>query len=121
MARKPNPLLLDFLDKTIDLPEVDWETVPAGVNPEVVWEGYDEGVEGWVPVWFPTFDTVSGKSYGEFERASLFNEELERILIAMHRWPPWGSTLHKKHTMAFVLLQLYCELMQLCPRIECLR
>jgi hypothetical protein len=33
MVRKPNPLLVEFLDKNISLPNLDWETVPSGVNP----------------------------------------------------------------------------------------
>lgn len=54
MARKPNLLLEEFLDKSVPLPEIYWETVPLGIDPFVVWEGYDEGVEGWVPIWFPS-------------------------------------------------------------------
>ena len=69
MARKPNPLLLEFLDQDLPLPEINWETVPFGVNPRDAWEMFDENVEGWVPIWFPTGDLCSGKSFGEFERA----------------------------------------------------
>ncbi|NLI83541.1 MAG: hypothetical protein GX443_17945 [Deltaproteobacteria bacterium] len=118
MGREPNPLLAEFLDASIPLPEVDWETVPPGVNPREVWEGYDECVEGWVPLWYPAFDSVTGRTYGEYERAHLFNGELERILSAMNRWPLWGSPRQKKHTVAFALLQLYCEVCCLCPRME---
>ena len=117
MSRKPNILLTDFLDGSIPLPDLDWDTVPMGVDPSVVWEGYDEGVEGWVPVWFPAHDPVSGRSYGEFERASLFDKELVRILMAMHRWPLWGTPRLKKHAAAIALLQLYCEVMNLCERV----
>jgi hypothetical protein len=42
MVRKPNPLLIEFLDKNIPLPPIDWETVPPGVNPMDAWEMYDE-------------------------------------------------------------------------------
>jgi hypothetical protein len=117
MARKPNHLLEDFLDKNLSLPTVDWETVPPGVDPGLVWEGYDEGIEGWVPVWFPAHDPVNGRSYGEFERAHLFNEDLERILKTMHRWPLWGSPAQQKHTVAIALLQLFCEVGGLCARV----
>ena len=117
MSRKPNPLLEDFLDRTLSLPEVYWETLPFGVNPFEVWEGYDEGVEGWVPIWFPSHNAVDGKSYGEFERASLFDEALERILRAMHRWPLWGTPTMNKHAVAIALLQLYCEIQNLCERV----
>jgi len=121
MARQPNPLLKEFLDPSIPLPDLAWETIPAGVDPEEVWEGYDECVEGWVPIWFPSFDALSGRSYGEFERSCLFNDDLERILSVMHRFPLWGSPKQKKHAAAIAMLQLYCELMQLCPRVECFR
>jgi hypothetical protein len=117
MARKPNPLLNEFLDKNIDMPEINWGTVPPDVNPADAWDMYDETVEGWVPVWFPTFDPESGRSYSEFERAHLFNESLERILKAMKRWPLWGSPRQKKHAVAFVLLQLYCETRGRCPKV----
>ncbi len=117
MARRPNPLLAEFLDPGLPLPVIHWETVPPGVNPMMVWEGYDEGVEGWVPIWFPTHDPISGRSYGEFERAHLFNEDLVRILMAMHRWPLWGSATQKKHAVAIALLQLFCEVGSLCARV----
>ena len=117
MARRPNPLLADFLDKSLPLPALHWETIPAGVNPWLVWEGYDEGIEGWVPVWFPTHDPIGGRSYGEFERAYLFNEDLERILKTMHRWPLWGSPTQKKHAVAIAMLQLFCEVGGFCARV----
>lgn len=117
MGRKPNPLLCEFLDQDLSLPKIHWETVPPGVNPTDVWDGFDECVEGWVPIWFPTVDFRSGRSYGEFERAYLFNEDLERILRAMNRWPLWGTSTQKKHAVAFALLQLYCEVRSLCPRV----
>lgn len=110
MARKPNPLLEEFFDTNLPLPVVHWETIPPGVDPWFVWDGYDESVEGWVPVWFPTHEPISDRSYGEFERATLFNEELERVLKAMHRWPLWGSPTQKKHASAIALLQLFCEI-----------
>jgi len=109
MGRKPNPLLKDFLNLTLPLPAVHWETVPAGVNPEEAWDRFDENVEGWVPVWFPIGDSCTGRSYGEFERAFLFNERLEEILSTMHRWPLWGSGRERKRAVAFALLHLYCE------------
>jgi hypothetical protein len=28
MSRKPNPLLKEFLEDSLTLPEIDWETVP---------------------------------------------------------------------------------------------
>lgn len=117
MPRKPNPLLNEFLDKSIDMPEIDWETVPPDVNPADAWDMYDETVEGWVPVWFPTFGPGGGRSYGEFERAHLFNESLERILKAMKRWPLWGSPSQKKYAVAVALLQLYCEIRGRCPKV----
>ena len=117
MSRKPNTLLTEFLDKSIPLPTIDWETVPPGVKPADAWEAYDEGVEGWVPIWFPSVDHKTGKSYDEFERAFLFNEGLERILKAMNRWPLWGSPTQKKKAAAFALLQLFCEVNTLCPRV----
>jgi hypothetical protein len=117
MSRKPNTLLLEFLDKDLPLPEIAWETVPVGVNPWDAWEGYDENVEGWVFIWFPTHEPVSGRSYGEFERSHLFNEEMERVLRAMHRWPLWGNARQKKHAVAIALLQMYCELAGLCARV----
>ena len=117
MGRKPNPLLNEFLDKSLPLPTIDWETVPPRVNPKDVWEALDENVEGWVPIWFPTGDPESGRSYEEFERAYFFNESLERILRAMNRWPLWGSSTHKKHAIAFALLQLFCEVRSFCPKV----
>ena len=63
MSRKPNSLLTEFLDKSIPLPTIDWETVPPGVKIADAWEAYDEGVEGWVPIWFPSIDHKTGKSY----------------------------------------------------------
>jgi hypothetical protein len=116
MSRRPNPLLEDFLDKDLPLPALHWETIPPGVNPWFVWECYDECIEGWVPIWFPAHESVSGRSYGEFERAHLFNENLERILKTMHRWPLWGSPTQKKHSVAIALLQLFCEVAGLCAR-----
>ena len=91
MIRKPNPLLIEFLDKDLPLPSVHWETVPPGVNLSDVWDAYDENIQGWVFAWFPTGDPRTGVAYGEFERACLFNDNLERILKVMHRWPLWGS------------------------------
>lgn len=117
MGRRPNPLLKEFLDHDLSFPPIHWETVPPGVKPWEVWEGYDEGVEGWVPVWYPIGDPVTGKSYREFERAYFFNEDLERILRAMHRWPLWGSPKQKKHAVAIALLHLFCEVMGLCLRV----
>ena len=117
MVRKPNPLLIEFLDKDLPLPDIHWGTVPPGVNLADAWEMYDETVEGWVPVWFPTIDRGTGRSYGEFERAILFNDNLERILKAMNRWPLWGSPTQKKKAAAFALLQLFCETRVLCPKV----
>ena len=117
MIRKPNPLLIEFLDKSLPLPLVHWETVPPGVVLSDVWDAYDENVHGWVFAWFPTGDPRTGISYGEFERACLFNDNLERILKAMHRWPLWGAPVQKKHSVAFALLQLFCETRALCPKV----
>jgi hypothetical protein len=117
MLRRPNPLLKEFLNKSIPFPEIHWETVPPDVNPWDVWNGYDDTVEGWVPIWFPDVDIVNGRSYGEFERSCLFNDELERILRAMHRWPLWGNENQKKETVAYALLQMYCEVRGYCSKI----
>jgi hypothetical protein len=117
MARKPNTLLSEFLDSNLSLPSIHWETVPPGVNPSDAWEMFDENVEGWVPIWFPEGDPKSGMSYSEFERAYFFNQNLERILKAMNRWPLWGSSTQKKHAVAFALLQLFCEGRSLCPKV----
>jgi hypothetical protein len=117
MGRKPNSLLDDFLNNDLPMPTIAWETVPPGVNPSDVWKSYDNSVEGWVPVWFPTMDLKSGRSYEEFERACLFNDDMERILRVMNRWPLWGSPTQKKHSVAIALLQLYCEANALCPRV----
>ena len=116
-GRKPNPLLQEFIDDSIPLPPLHWETVPADVDPHKAWEALEENVDGWVPAWFPTGDPKSGRSYGEFERSYYFNADLERILTAMHRWPLWGSAKQKKHSVAIALLQLYCEVMQRCPKV----
>lgn len=110
-------MLEDFLDKSLPLPGICLETVPPGVNPREVWESYDDGVEGWVPVWYPAFDLISGRSYGEFERASLFDDDLQRILLTMNRWPLWGSAKQKKQAVAIALLQLFCEVMNLSCRV----
>jgi len=117
VMRRPNPLLQDFLDDTLPLPEINWETVPSGVNLREIWSGFDENVEGWVPVWFPTGDPVTCRSYAEFERSHYFNDDLERILRAMHRWPLWGNPKQKKQAVAIALLHLFCEVMGLCSRI----
>ena len=117
MIRKPNPLLNHFLDESIPLPAIAWETVPPGVRPEDAWNAYDTSIEGWVPVWFPTHHPESGVGYGEFHRAVLFNDDLERILKAMGRWPLWGSARQKKHAVAIALLQLFCEVGNRCPRV----
>ena len=117
MGRKPNPLLQEFLDEEIPLPEIAWETVPLGVNPMDAWDMFDENVAGWVPVWFPTGDLKSGKSFSEFERAYFFNDDLERILKAMHRWPLWVSPTQKKEAVAVALLHLYCEVNLLCEKV----
>ncbi|MFW6114751.1 MAG: hypothetical protein ACOC6E_00480 [Thermodesulfobacteriota bacterium] len=117
MSRKPNPLLKEFFDQRLSLPAIHWETVPAGINPYTVWDAYDDGVDGWVPVWYPFGDEKTGVSYKEFERSYYFNNDLERILRAMHRWPLWGSPTQKKHAAAIALVQLFCELMGRCPRV----
>ena len=117
MARKPNPLLKEFLDEKLPLPEIDWQTVPFGVNPADAWEMFDENVEGWVPVWYPIGDLATGTSFNEFERTYFFDKDLERILKAMHRWPLWGKPTQKKQAVAFALLQLYCEVNRLCAKV----
>ncbi|MCG6916726.1 MAG: hypothetical protein LJE89_04175 [Deltaproteobacteria bacterium] len=117
MGRRPNPLLQEFLDKELPLPEIDWQTVPLGVNPMDAWEMFDENVEGWVPIWFPVGDLRSGQSFTEFERAYFFNDDLERILKAMHRWPLWGNPAQKKEAVAIALLHLYCEVNGLCGKV----
>ena len=117
MARKPNALMKEFLNPSLTLPTIDWETVPVGVNPYEVWGGYDECVDGWVPVWYPIGDQTTGISYGEFERSYYYDRDLERILTAMNRWPLWGSPTQKKHAVAIALLHLFCEVTGLCPRI----
>ncbi len=45
MPRKPNSLLTEFLNKSIDMPEINWETVPRDVNLADAWDMYDETVE----------------------------------------------------------------------------
>ncbi len=117
MERKPNPLLEEFFDKDVPLPELEWSTIPFDVNPWDVWDGYDESVEGWVPVWYPTHEPVTGRAYGEFERAALFDEDVRRVLKAMRRWPLWGNARQKKHSTAIALLQVYCELGGRCERV----
>jgi hypothetical protein len=117
MARRPNPLLEEFFDPGLPLPTIHWETVPPGVNPYEVWDGYDECVDGWAPIWYPSCNPKTRISYGEFERSYYFNDDLERILRAIHRWPLWGSPVQKKHAAAVALLQLFCEVMDLCPRV----
>ncbi|SFM51611.1 hypothetical protein [Thermodesulforhabdus norvegica] len=112
-GRRPDPLLEDFFDPEIPLPDICWETVPHSVNPYLVWEAYDENVHGWVFLWYPTRDRITGRSYGEFERAQYFHNDLVRILKEMHRWPLWGTRKHRKHTLAFALLQLYAEVSDL--------
>ncbi len=108
-GRTPDPLLMDFLDPEVPLPEICWETVPPFINPYHVWDGYDESVQGWVFIWYPVRDPVTGRSFGEFERAHYFHEDLKRILIEMRSWPLWGSKRHKKKVIAFALLQLFAE------------
>ena len=117
MARKPNPLLEEFLDAGLSLPALHWETVPPGINPQEVWNGYDEGVDGWVPVWYPIGDPKTGRSYREFERSYYYNDDLQRILRAMNRRPLWGSPTKKKHAVATALLQLFCEVTDLSLRV----
>ncbi len=108
-GRSPDPLLEDFLDPDIPLPEICWETVPHNINPYFVWEAYDENVQGWVFVWYPVRDPVTGRSFGEFERAQYFHEDLKRVLFQMGKWPLWGSRRHRKKIVAFALLQLFAE------------
>jgi len=117
VSGKLNPLLEEFLDRDIPLPEIHWETMPPGVDPFAVWEAYDERAEGWTPFWFPTADPENGRPYSESERASLFDKDLERILSAMRKWPLSGSGKSKKHAVAIALLQLYCEINNLSERV----
>ena len=117
MSRKPNPLLNEFLDQSLPLPPIAWETVPLEVNPADAWEAFDQNIEGWVPAWYPEGDQRSGRSYSEFERAYYFNESLERILKAMNRWPLWGSATQKKQAVGYALLQLFCEVRTRCPKV----
>ena len=117
MVRKANPLLHEFLDNSLPLPEIHWETVPLGVSPLEVWDSFDENIEGWVPVWFPIGDHKTGKSYGEFERAYFFNADLERILKVMNRWPLWGNSTQRKQAVAYALLHLFCEVMGLAAKV----
>ncbi len=109
MSRRPDPLLEEFLDPTLTLPEICWDTVPFHVDPYAVWDSFEENVEGWVPAWYPVRDPVTGRSYGEFERAWYFHEHLVRTLRIMHRWPLWGTRTHKKHAVAIALIQMYCD------------
>jgi len=109
MDRKPSFLLHEFLDAAIPLPVLDWETVPLGVDPTEVWNTCEDGVAGWVPVWYPVEDQKTKRSYGEFERAWLFEEDITRILNVMHRWPLWGSRKQKKQAVAVAMLHLFCE------------
>jgi len=46
MGRKPNPLLQEFLDEDLPLPEIDWQTLPPGVNPMDAWDMFDENHQG---------------------------------------------------------------------------
>jgi hypothetical protein len=117
MERKPSVLLVDFLNPDLPLPPIDWETVPPGVNPAEVWDKYEDGIAGWVPIWYPFGDKKTKRAYGEFERASCFEEDLARILKVMHRWPLWGSPTQKKHAVAIALLHLFCELEGLVERV----
>ena len=117
MERQPSILLIDFLNKNLPLPEVDRQTVPPGVNPYDVWDKYEDGVAGWVPVWYPLGDRKTMRSYGEFERAYLFEKDLTRILKVMHRWPLWGSPTQKKHAVAIAMLHLFCELAGLIEKV----
>ena len=117
MARKPNSFLEKFLGAGLSLATLHWETVPPAVNPQEVWNGYDEGVHRWVPVWYPSGDPKTGRSYREFGWSYYFNEDLQRNLRAMNRWPLWGSPTQKKHAVAIALLPLFCEVTDLCPRV----
>ncbi|MBW1975296.1 MAG: hypothetical protein JRI45_06965 [Deltaproteobacteria bacterium] len=108
-GRQPDPLLEVFFDPSVPLPEICWETVPHYVDPYTVWNGYDENVHGWVFVWYPVRDPLTGRSFQEFERAQYFHNDLVRILKEMRCWPLWGSRRHQKRMIAFALLQLYCE------------
>ena len=47
----------------------------------------------------------------------LSNDDLERILKAMHRWPLWGNPAQKKEAVAIALLHLYCEVHGLCAKV----
>jgi hypothetical protein len=47
----------------------------------------------------------------------LFNKELIRSLKAMHRWPLRGTEKQKKETVAYALLQMYCEIRGFCSRV----
>ena len=107
MGRRPNPLLQEFLDEDLPLPEIDWQTVPPGVNPMDAWDMFDENIEGWVPVWFPTGDLISGRTFTEFERAYFFNDDLERILKAMHRWPLWVRLIANHDRFERVVLPIF--------------
>ncbi|MEJ5347352.1 MAG: hypothetical protein WHS46_01505 [Desulfosoma sp.] len=109
MGRKPDPLLQDFLDGSVTMPDIAWDTVPLSVNPHMVWNAFDENIEGWVPVWYPVRDPLTGRCFSEYERAHYFHEHLVQTLISMHRWPLWGSRRAKKHAVGIALLQMYCE------------
>lgn len=109
MGRRPDPLLEEFLDESLAFPDLAWETVPVHVDPYRVWDACDANVEGWVPVWYPVRDPLTGRSYSEFERAHYFHQHLVRVLAQIHRWPLWGSRRRKKHAVAIALLNIYCE------------
>ena len=79
MIRKPNPLIIEFLDKDLPLPSVHWETVPPGVNLSDVWDAYDENIQAWDFERFPTGDPRTGVAYGDNELAFMIKENLERI------------------------------------------
>jgi len=109
VAKKPDPLLAEFLDDRLP----DLQLSPAelreldrvGVTLEEALSSLNPDVEGSVPRWFPTRD-VAGQRLNESRRARLFHEALEWALGAetLDSWSNLSATERKQSVARSLLL-----------------
>jgi len=109
--KKPDPLLVEFVDDSLPDPQLTPEDRRAldrvGGSVELVLESFNPDVEGNVPGWFPRRD-AAGQPLSENRRARLFHQALEwglgdRILDS------WSSlsAAERKQSVAQSLLLMF--------------